>query len=225
VLRALVPRQALRIDSSAMAIARKRMGHNSTTQGAIRSMSKASQSKATAPRVNTKKPATTFIDLERYAPAYLTWIANKLSGGASSAYLRAFNVGIETWRLLVLLAIEHEGLTAQSCSRTIGMDKASVSRVFKSMQADGLITFSLDEHDGRLRIASITDKGRALHDQILELARERERAFLAVLSKAERETLLELLRRLHDNLPSVEKATALFLETHYPEAAGRRPRG
>lgn len=188
-------------------------------------MSKASLSKATAPRVKAKKSATPFIDLERYAPAYLTWIANKLSGGASSAYLRAFNVGIETWRILVLLAIENDGLTAQSCSRTIGMDKASVSRVFKSMQADGLITFSLDEHDGRLRIASITDKGRALHDQILELARARERAFLAVLTKAERATLLDLLRRLHDNLPSVEKATAHFLEARYPEAAARRPRG
>lgn len=187
-------------------------------------MSKASQSKATAARVRSKKPATPVIDLEQYAPAYLTWIANKLSGGASSAYLRAFDVGIETWRILVLLAIEND-LTAQSCSRTIGMDKASVSRVFKAMQADGLITFSLDDHDGRLRIASITEKGRALHDQILELARERERVFLSVLTKAERETLLDLLRRLHDNLPSVENATALFLEKRYPEAVARRPRG
>ena len=47
---------------------------------------------------------TAVVDLERYVPAFFTWIANKLSGGASTAYLSAFNVGIETWRLLVLLA-------------------------------------------------------------------------------------------------------------------------
>ncbi|RYF52531.1 MAG: MarR family transcriptional regulator [Comamonadaceae bacterium] len=164
------------------------------------------------------------VDLERYAPAYLTWVANKLSSGASNAYLRAFNVGIETWRILVLLAIEDK-LTAQSISKTIGMDKASVSRVFKSMQAEGLVTFELDGNDGRLRLATITQKGRALHDQILELAQEREQSLLSVLSRAERDTLLDLLRRLHDNLPNVEKATATFLEQRYPQASARRPRG
>jgi DNA-binding MarR family transcriptional regulator len=164
------------------------------------------------------------VDLERYTPAFLTWIANKLSGGASSAYLSAFNVGIETWRLLVLLAIE-KSLTAQAISRTIGMDKASVSRALKSMVARGLITIALDEQDGRLRLASITPKGRDLHDQILELAMERERAFLSVLTQPERETLIGLLRRLHENLPAVETATQDYLQRHYPQARPRRTRG
>lgn len=187
-------------------------------------MSKALSSKSKGQGAGARKSARPTIDLEHYAPAYLTWIANKLSGGASNAYLRAFDVGIETWRILVLLAIEDE-LTAQSVSKTIGMDKASVSRALKNMQADGLVTFGLDDHDGRLRLATITEKGRALHDQILELARERERVFLSVLAKHERESLLDLLRRLHDNLPSVEKATAEFLEQRYPQAMARRPRG
>lgn len=175
----------------------------------------------------TRKPSakvtnkTAVVDLERYVPAYLTWIANKLSGGASTAYLSAFNVGIETWRLLVLLAIE-KSLTAQAISRTIGMDKSSVSRAFKSMQLRELITIGLDDADGRLRVATITPKGRALHDQILELAMERERAFLSVLNDKDRETLIDLLRRLHDNLPAVEQATQAYLVSHYPKSSRRR---
>lgn len=161
------------------------------------------------------------VDLERYVPAYLTWIANKLSGGASTAYLSAFNVGIETWRLLVLLAIE-KSLTAQAISRTIGMDKSSVSRAFKSMQLRELITIGLDHADGRLRVATITPKGRALHDEILELAMERERAFLSVLNDKDRESLICLLRRLHDNLPVVEKATKEYLALHHPKSGRRR---
>ncbi|WP_056177775.1 MarR family winged helix-turn-helix transcriptional regulator [Pseudorhodoferax sp. Leaf267] len=187
-------------------------------------MTKALSPKFKGKGADPKKAPSPTIDLEQYAPAYLTWIANKLSGGASNAYLRAFDVGIETWRILVLLAIEDE-LTAQAVSKTIGMDKASVSRALKNMQADGLVTFGLDNNDGRLRLATITEKGRALHNQILELARERERVFLSVLAKHERESLLDLLRRLHDNLPSVEKATAEFLEQRYPQAVTRRPRG
>ena len=135
-------------------------------------------SKLPSASVLTRKPSakvtdkTAVVDLERYVPAYLTWIANKLSGGASTAYLSAFNVGIETWRLLVLLAIE-KSLTAHAISRTIGMDKSSVSRAFKSMQLRELITIGLDDADGRLRVATITPKGRALHNEIIELAMER----------------------------------------------------
>src|SRR3954447_18903741 len=119
----------------------------------------------------------TLINLDRYVPAYLTWIANKLSRGASKNYLRVFNVGIETWRCLVLLAI-HKSMSAQQVSQIVGMDKASVSRCFRSMQANRLIVIGLEATDGRLRVATLTPRGRALHDQIRDMALERERALL-----------------------------------------------
>ena len=168
-------------------------------------------------------PALPVVDLKRYVPAYFTWIANKLSSGASQAYLSAFNVGIETWRLLVLLAIE-ESLSAQRISRVIGMDKASVSRAFKSMQTRGLITISLDPQDGRLRVATITAQGRSLHDRILGLALEREKAFLSVLNPNECDTLIGLLQKLHENLPAVEVATRSYLAELKPSAAPVRRR-
>src|ERR1700712_4596888 len=93
------------------------------------------------------------VDLEHYVPAFFTWIANKLSRGASQHYLNVADVGIETWSCMVLLAIEGS-ISAQQVSKVIGMDKGSVSRCFKSMQERGLITFGLDADDGRLRIAT-----------------------------------------------------------------------
>ena len=158
------------------------------------------------------------VDLDRYVPAYLTWIANKLSRGASAHYLAAFDTGIETWRCLVLLAIEGR-ISAQKVSRIIGMDKASVSRCFKGMLARGLITMALDADDGRVRIAQLTPEGRALHDRILGVALAREAAFLSVLSPAEQDSLMGLLRRLHENLPAVETATSAYVARHVPEAA------
>jgi DNA-binding MarR family transcriptional regulator len=163
------------------------------------------------------------VDLERYVPAYLTWIANKLSRGASQHYRNVADIGIETWRCLVLLAIE-DSISAQTVSKVIGMDKASVSRCFKSMQACGHIVLSLDPSDGRLRMATLTAKGRALHDQILGIALERERALLAVLDANERKTLIRLLARLHENLPAVEEATQRYVDEHHPKAASRRRR-
>ncbi len=150
------------------------------------------------------------LNLGRYTPALFTWIANKLSSGASSNYLKLFGVGIETWRCLVLLAIESP-ISAQKICRVIGMDKASVSRCFKRMQNQGIISVTADEVDGRAKLAHLTSKGRRLHDDIIGLALERERAFLAVLLPEEREVLIGLLNRLHDNLPAVEEKTARYV--------------
>ncbi|MDM0037222.1 MarR family winged helix-turn-helix transcriptional regulator [Variovorax sp. J22P271] len=158
------------------------------------------------------------VDLDRYVPAYLTWIANKLSRGASQHYLSTFDVGIETWRCLVLLAVE--GTTsAQQVSAVIGMDKGSISRCFKRMQESGLIRTELDGSDGRLRIAVLTPEGRHLHDQIMGMALERERAFLSVLDEDEVEVLLGLMRRLHANLPAVEASTQAYVRERFPHAA------
>lgn len=164
---------------------------------------------------------TEVIDLERYVPAFLTWIANKLSRGASQTYLELFDVGIETWRSLVLLAIQGS-ISAQQVSRIIGMDKASVSRCFKSMQAKGLIAVTLDASDGRVRMATLTRKGRALHDKIRGVALAREEAFLSVLDDQERETLIGLLRRLHENLPAVETATNDYVAKRFAPVRKRR---
>lgn len=163
---------------------------------------------------------TDHIDLEHYVPAYLTWTANKLSRGASGFYLRHFGVGIEVWRCLVLLAVDG-ACSANQLSRVIGMDKASVSRCFKSMKGGGLIRIRLDESDGRARVAVLTDKGRALHVAIREVALERERALLDVLSKHEAESLLTLLQRVHENLPRVEEMTDRFLATREPKDCPR----
>ncbi|HSI56970.1 MAG TPA: MarR family winged helix-turn-helix transcriptional regulator [Ideonella sp.] len=183
---------------------------------------------AAAPSSTAARPAPptgghAVVDLERYTPAYFTWIANKLSRGASQAYLSAFDVGIETWRVLVLLAIEG-AISAQRACNTIGMDKSSMSRCFKSMQMRGFITLSLDPEDGRARIATLTPAGRTMHDQIREVALVRERAFMSVLSEAERHALIELLHRLHENLPAVETATRQYMVRHPPQALkhGRR---
>lgn len=158
------------------------------------------------------------IELEGYAPAYINWISNKLSRGASQYYLGLFGVGVEVWRLLMELAAKGR-TTAQDASRALGMNKASVSRAMKTMQDQGLIALSLDRHDGRLRHARLTAKGRALHQRIERLALHREKVFLSVLDAQEQAQLMQMLRRLHEHLPEVERQTQLYIDTHGLTAA------
>ncbi len=153
------------------------------------------------------------LDLEHYAPAYFTFIATKLASGAAGVYRKHFGVGIEIWRVLVMLALD-EKVSVNMVCRLIGMDKGSVSRCFKSMHQKGLISFSHDPNDGRVRYATLTAAGREKHDQIKAIALEREREFLSCITPEEAEQLIGLLHRLYANLPNVERATQAYLREH-----------
>ncbi|TFV77044.1 MarR family transcriptional regulator [Bradyrhizobium frederickii] len=142
------------------------------------------------------------LDLNRYVPAFVTFIANKLSNSATAFYQREFGVNVTEWRIMSLLAIE-PGIPASRICHVIGFDKGPVSRTLGGLEKRGLISIRTDPNDGRTHSIALTAKGRATHDKVIVAALERERRLLSCLSKDEREVLIDLLRRLHDNLGAV----------------------
>lgn len=149
-----------------------------------------------------REPGGPILDLDRYVPALITFIANKLSNSATVFYQRHFGVNVTEWRIMSQLAIE-PGISASRICQVIGFDKGPVSRTLATLQGRGLVTIRRDPADGRSRSISLTAKGRATHDKVLVVALERERRLLSCLRKDEREVLIELLRRLHNNLGAV----------------------
>lgn len=142
------------------------------------------------------------LDLERYVPAFITFIANKLSNSATAFYQGNFGVNVTEWRMMSLLAIE-PGIPASRICQVIGFNKGPVSRTLADMQQRGLIAIRTDPDDGRTHSISLTKKGRATHDRVIVAALERERRLMSCLSHAEQEVLIDLLRRLHNNLGAV----------------------
>jgi len=143
------------------------------------------------------------LDLDRYVPAFITFIANKLSNSATAYYQRNFGVNVTEWRIMSLLAIE-PGIPASRICHVIGFDKGPVSRTLSVLQKRGLVAIRTAPDDGRTHSISLTAKGRATHDKVIAAALERERRLLSVLKKDEREVLIDLLRRVHGNLDAVK---------------------
>ena len=144
------------------------------------------------------------LDLENYAPALLTFLANKLTVSANALYRARFGIGITEWRVMALLAIEAPIPAARIC-QVIGLDKAPVSRCLAALEAAGLVRVKLDGRDARRRPVALTAAGRRLHDRIIKVALAREAQLLGCLNATERGTLLALLNRLHANLPAVDQ--------------------
>ncbi|WP_191600458.1 MarR family winged helix-turn-helix transcriptional regulator [Marinomonas algicola] len=153
----------------------------------------------------TKKRITTKnnqLDLDRYVPALVTFLANKLSSGASACYRKNFDVGVVEWRLLALLKVE-QNITANRMCQVIGLDKAAVSRALKLLSQRGSVNFIKDEKDGRSSLICLTKEGEILHDKILHIALEREALLLGGFQAEEVEVLLRLLHKLNANIGQV----------------------
>jgi DNA-binding MarR family transcriptional regulator len=135
------------------------------------------------------------LDLDRYIPAYFTYLAGKISNSASATYRPRFGVGITDWRIMAMLASEAWISAGRICSAT-GLDKAAVSRSLRVLERAGLIDIRPDQADQRRQSVALTRNGLAMHDRIVALAIEREQWLLQSFSAGERKRLLDFLRRL-----------------------------
>lgn len=160
------------------------------------------KNRPTEPAAGETGRAGPTLDLDRYVPALVTFIANKLSRTATVLYQKRFGINITEWRILSLLAIEPDISAARIC-HVIGFDKGPVSRTLAQLQTRGLVRIRPDRTDARTHSISLTPRGRATHDQVIVAALERERRLLSCLRKEEREVLINLLRRVHSNLDAV----------------------
>ena len=143
------------------------------------------------------------LDLDRYVPGLLTFLANKLSRSASALYSRRFGVNVTEWRIISQLAIEPRIPASRIC-QVIGFDKGPVSRSLAAMERKGILTIEKDAADARRSVIALTDGGLALHDRIIRVALEREERLLGCLPVPEQERLRMLLKAVHDNLGALE---------------------
>ena len=144
------------------------------------------------------------LDLENYAVAYLTWIANKVSSSASVIYRKRFGVGVTDWRIMALLAVE-PWIPAGRISEVIGFDRAVISRSVAFMQERGLVETRFQDNNMRRQFIALTKKGLELHDQIVDVAREREEFLLADLTDQERRAGIRLLEKIHARAAQLTK--------------------
>ena len=144
----------------------------------------------------------TQLNLSRYVPGLVTVLANKLATGASQCYGKRIGIGVVEWRMLSMLAVESD-ISANRICQAIGLDKSAVSRSLQTLEAAGRITSRPDPADARRSTVRLTASGKELHDRVLKVALERESRLLSGLSAAEIDTLVDLLGRLHLQVPNV----------------------
>lgn len=102
----------------------------------------------------------------------------------------------------------HEGVSQDTLSGALLVNKSSVARRLAHLEREGLITRVPDESDRRVLLVWLTDKAKALMPLLREVAKEWNGILTAGFTAEEVDTLTCLLARAFDNAKAAAREVA-----------------
>ncbi|HEV2563106.1 MAG TPA: MarR family winged helix-turn-helix transcriptional regulator [Rhizomicrobium sp.] len=137
----------------------------------------------------------TALDLDNFLPYRLSVLTNRVSSAIARQYSERFNLSVPEWRVMAVLGND-AGLSAREVAARTAMDKVQVSRAVASLMRARRVQRQVDAQDARITRLSLTERGRAIYDEIGPLALHLESVLLSALSPEERKQLGALLDKL-----------------------------
>jgi DNA-binding MarR family transcriptional regulator len=147
----------------------------------------------------SRKAGAPRIDPDSHAAFQVVALANQISASASRTYLRCFGIGVMEWRVLALAA-RAPSITAAEICEISRVDKSPVSRAVKALVRRGALRSHEDADDSRRALLTLTPAGAALHDRMIMASLEREELLLAGLTRDERRTFFQLVKKVSANM-------------------------
>jgi DNA-binding MarR family transcriptional regulator/N-acetylglutamate synthase-like GNAT family acetyltransferase len=116
--------------------------------------------------------------------------------GLLNRSLPATDLSLPEARVLYELAQPGDGLTAAEIGRSLGMDKAHLSRIVARFIARGLATSQVSPNHRKHRLISLTDAGRKVFAGAEAAARAQVNTLLEPVDAASRNRLAEAMRSI-----------------------------
>ncbi len=135
--------------------------------------------------------------LADFLPYQLSVASNAVSNRIAEIYRQRFGLKIPEWRVMAVLG-DRGALTQRMLTEATLMDKVAVNRACKTLEARGLLGRAPNAQDGRSHHLALTDAGRAMHGEIMPLARDMEHRLFGSLDEANRAAFRRLLAAVLD---------------------------
>jgi DNA-binding MarR family transcriptional regulator len=148
-------------------------------------------------------PCEAALDLNSHIATKVAIFANRLSRSASRFYRKRYGIGVVEWRIMMFIGHATETRANRICRET-DLDKGAVSRSLNALARMGIVSVREDGADSRRNNVALTAKGRALHDRLVPVAIERQRALLSDVTPDEVQAFSHLIDRLQSNVADGE---------------------
>lgn len=103
-----------------------------------------------------------------------------------------------------LWEIAHEGTPVRDLRQRLGLDSGLLSRILRSLESEGLIDVVASRSDGRVRVARLTEAGRAERAELDRLSDELAASMLRPLDESRRRRLVGAMAEVERLLTSSE---------------------
>ena len=144
--------------------------------------------------------------LADFLPYQLSITSNAASSLIAERYRARFGLKIAEWRVMAVLG-DAGSATQRALTEATLMDKVAVNRACKVLEDRGLIARSPNADDGRSHLLELTEEGRAIHSEVMPLARDIEREIFSTLDDHEQEQFRDLLRRIFAHTETLRPAS------------------
>ena len=115
-------------------------------------------------------------------------------------------LGLAPAQFMTLLELwAEDGLTQAQLVERLDVEQATMANTLKRMERDGLIDRRPHPQDGRAQQNWLTARAKELREPATLAAKDQNRLALAGLSQAERETFVELTRRIIEQMQAVHR--------------------
>jgi len=99
----------------------------------------------------------------------------------------------------LLLVSANPGLRPSVLAHFILKDRSAMGKLLEQMERTGLIEQKVSSSERRARELYLTARGRALAQQVREVARRQSDDFFSVLTDEEQDNLLRILRKVYES--------------------------
>ncbi|NKI98900.1 MarR family winged helix-turn-helix transcriptional regulator [Novosphingobium sp. SG707] len=119
-----------------------------------------------------------------------------------SGRLKASGINLSQWRVLSVLRSQGQMSMSQIVDRTL-MEQPTISRVISQLHNDGMVEREISPEDSRVALVSLSERGRALFDEIAVSAVRHQKIALDGVSKADIAALRRALSQIEANISEV----------------------
>jgi MarR family transcriptional regulator for hemolysin len=120
----------------------------------------------------------------------------------------ASEISLTLMQCKVLVHLEkNEGVSQAKLAELTAIDPMMMVRILDRMEADKLLERRADPHDRRARRLYLTKKAEPLLGEVWRLADLTRSELFTGIGKAQRDTFMQVLERLHANACSLDEST------------------
>lgn len=146
-------------------------------------------------------------ELAGFLPYQLSVASNAVSSLIATRYRKRFGLKIPEWRVMAVLG-DSGRMTQRALTAATVMDKVAVNRAVKILEERGLVGRVPNPDDGRSHLLELTGEGRAIHAEVMPLARATERELLDGFNPDEEALLRRLLAEMRSRADLLARAAS-----------------